>query len=327
MEYSDAYLREVLPERNPPGEYVPQAVNSEIARWLETDDLSDPELIARSTRWTYALFSELRQNQFEVDWRGLPPWEFYPSFLTGVLPDAIKSKLTVGLFDPQSERSGFGLIIYIPQQRSRGTRPRTEAYFRFPRLNLRVPMLTRQYSIEDHAPDHVTISTSASWAQCQQSGLWGVLTAGHTFQGLPLGSNVPMSSGNLGVLHRSIFPALDVAFVNTQKPTSYSPLPIRRFAAMGQPVVVESKNGPQHRTVLDPGSQLQVVNTISFAVVLLLDQPLVLGDSGALVRSRCGEAMGIYLGDLKTPVAPQGLGGRALNFEQSVLPLNLTPYL
>jgi hypothetical protein len=137
-----------------------------------------------------------------------------------------------------------------------------------------------------------------------------------------------MASGNTASLGRSYFQPVDAAFVLTpapgQKPT---PLPVLSFASMGLPVIVDCQSGSVSRTVVDVQNNCGVVNTRELGVTLCLDQPVSMGDSGALIRVANGDAVGIYRGSMKAPSAPTGSRGLAQNFEQAILALDVLPYL
>lgn len=319
MEYSDGYLREFLPDEDPVPDLLPIEVNEEIATWIERDELEDRALVARSTRWTYAMFNELRLNQIEIDWRGPPFW--WPWFL---LTGPFKQP-AIGLFDRKSEEPGFGLIMEIPATDDLQTM--VVARVKFPRLNATFPLLLRQVSYDDHALAHPVGATSAAWVKCNTSAIWGILTAGHAVGGTAPGRPIALASGGTGALVRCYHPPIDAAFVQTaNNPTATARLPIRRFPATGNTVVVEIQSGGVSRKVVHVDSAMGVVKTRTYAVQLFIDQPCSPGDSGALVRTTSGEACGVYLGSVKTSVVPTELAGRALNFEQATFALDITAY-
>lgn len=319
MDYSDEYLRAVLPEQDPPGDFVSQEVEEEIASWIERDRIEDRTLIARSARWTYAIINELRLNQVKINWQYHPFWPL--AFGWRVLNEP----LGVGLLDSKSEDRGFGLILYML--------PNTEslsglvARIEFPRLNADFPLWLREASYEDHRPPHPQVGTSAAWARCAATGLWGVLTAGHVVPGTRPGRVVPLDNGANGLLLRSCHPQVDCAFVLTDAPSPIPALlPTRRFPAAGQPVTVECKNGSVSRTVTEVETNMQVIAVRAYTIKVFLDKALAKGDSGALVKTATNEAVGIYLGHLKTPAVPTGFAGRALNFEQALFALDVTAF-
>lgn len=325
MEYSDSYLREYLPSENPPMELVPGDVIDEVARWWDESLGDDRELIARSTFWTYAIFSELGLGRYRSEyfdprfWRGIP-W----------LPPAGAGfdlrKVFFGLFDKEQEEAGIGFTIDVPQWD--GPEFNIIDMLSFPRLGgVTFPFAIRQAEIEHHVA-HPLRATSACWAQCKTTALWGVLTAGHAVNGNRPGRAVSMASGNTALLGRSYFQPVDAAFVLTPKP-SHNPTPLSAlsFASMGLPVIVECQSGPASRTVVDVQNNCGVLNTREVGVTLHLDQPFSNGDSGALIRVANGDAVGLYRGSMKVLNAPTGFRGLAQNFEQAILALDVLPYL
>lgn len=324
MEYSDAYLREYLPRGTPPMELVPGDVMDEVERWGDFIG-DDRELIARSTFWTYSVFSELRLGRYRSEgfyhrFFGDEPWFALGGIGAGMEP------VSFGLFDSDREEAGIGFTIKVPQWR--GPDFLIIDMLSFPHLgNVSFPLAIRQAEIEHHVA-HPLGATSACWAQCKSTALWGVLTAGHAVKGNRPGRAVPMASGNIASLGRSYFQPVDAAFVLTPTP-SHKPtrLPVLSFATMGLSVIVECQSGPARRTVVDVQSNCEVLNTRAVGVTLCLDQPLERGDSGALIRAQNGHAVGLYRGAMKVPGAPTGLRGLAQNFEQAILALDVLPYL
>jgi hypothetical protein len=315
VEYADGYLREFLPRDDPPAAFVPPEVEEEIAAWRERARVEDGALLARCTRWTYAMFQELRLRQIQIELaRGSIVW-------TGIDP-----RVAIGLFDPKEEEPGFGLCLLVPPS----SLPlfHVMAVVAFPRLEARFVLGARQAVEEDHAPIHPRNATSAAWARCNRTSLWGILTAGHAVGGRKAGRPVPLAGGGTGSLLRSFHPPIDAAFVHTAAP---SPLPsllaIQQFPAAGHPVSVELQSGPVGRTVFRVMDSLGVVDTRSFPVLMFTDRPCAAGDSGALVRAATGEAVGLNLGDFKNPQTPGGVAGRVLNFEQATLALDVTAHL
>lgn len=321
MHYSVDYLQDVLPEQDPPSEFIPGAVHEEISGWLERGEIEDRELVARSTRWTYALFSEVSLYQYRVSITDRP-------ILPLLHPRSWLNALSIGLFDPEFEFRAFGFIIHVPATEYELPREIAAAWFDFPRLKKSFPVIFREVAYDEHALAHPMHATSASWAQCDLTGAWGVLTAGHIAPGARPGTRIPLACGNRGVLGRSYHPPLDAAFVQTAPPDKPpSQIPIRRFPAAGQPVVGVLKTLREPRTVVHVDSFMQVVNTWAYPVQLFLDKPFKPGDSGALIQTTSGEAVGLYLGSVQSPVVKGLEAGRALNFEQAVLALEVTPYL
>ncbi|MEN5365639.1 hypothetical protein ABE571_04475 [Stenotrophomonas sp. TWI273] len=323
MEYSDDYLREYLPRFSPAIERVPRAVVREIER--RNDYVTDsPDLIARSAFWTYALFSEISLRQYRSGllgylWRN-PPWHMpiWPGFGT--------TQLSFGLFDSRLEAPGIGFILDVPGWD--GPEFAIVDSLSFPRLGkVSFPFAIRQTQIEHHV-DHPKGATSACWAQCKTTSCWGVLTAGHAFENFHPGQVVNLASGSIGSFLRSYFQPIDAAFVLAPAPAHIpAQLPVASFAAVGQKVFVDVQTGPTARTVVDVSFNCGVVNTRQIGVTFCLDEPESPGDSGALIRTNRGEALGIYRGALLVPGAPSGSRGFAQNFEQAILALNVVPYL
>jgi len=324
MEYSDAYLREYLPRENPPMELVPGDVIDEVKRWSDFIG-EDRELIARSTFWTYAIFSELGLGRYRSErfydrfWRDLP-------WFTPAATDFNMSRVSFGLFDRDREEAGIGLTIDVPQHS--GAEFAIIDRLSFPLLGgATFPFAVRQSEIEHHVA-HPSGATSACWAKCRTTSLWGILTAGHAVNGNRPGRAVPMASGNTASLARSYFQPVDAAFVLTPAPIHKpTPLPFLSFASMGLPVIVNCQSGPIYRTVVDVQNNCGVVNTREIGITLCLDQPVAKGDSGALIYVASGDAVGLYRGSMKVPSAPTGSRGLAQNFEQAILALDVLPYL
>lgn len=324
MEYSDAYLREYLPRENPPMDFIPGDVISEVERWGDLVG-EDRGLIARSTYWTYAIFSELGLGRYRLDrsfarfWRD---WTWFPPVGTNV---GMK-QVSFGLFDADVEEAGIGLTINVPQWD--GPEFLIIGGLSFPLLgHVTIPFAIRQTEIEHHVA-HPRDATSACWAQCTRTSRWGVLTAGHAVNGNRPGLVVPMASDSSATLGRSYFQPVDAAFVLTpapgHKPTQ---LPVLSFASMGLPVIVECQSGPASRSVVDVQNNCGILNTREVGVTLCLDKPASKGDSGALIRTADGGAVGLYRGSMKVPGTPTGSRGLAQNFEQAILALDVLPYL
>ncbi|MBH1736045.1 hypothetical protein I5V12_00340 [Stenotrophomonas maltophilia] len=321
MRYSDDYLRESIPREDPPGALVPAVVREEIAGWIERDEITDRRLVSRSTKWTYALINELRLFQFRI----LNP---YGPILQLFHPNLPPPRFMIGLFDGVVERNGFGFIAHVPAGSDWHLHGEIASWLEFPRLNARFPLIIREVRYDEHGPDHPCNATAASWARCNRTNRWGIITAGHAAPSARLGCRVSLESGSYGVLVRSYHPPIDAAFIQTSPPKEHvSKLPIRRFPASGQPVIAELKTGQQSRIVVHVDSFMQVVNTRQYPVQLFLDQPFQHGDSGALIRTSMHEAVGLYLGSVTSPAVPTASAGRVLNFEQAALALKVTPYL
>jgi hypothetical protein len=319
MEYSDTYLRQQLPREDPPFELIPADVSDEIASWIERIDVEDRELIARSTRWTYAIFAELASGRFEFE----RPWYDYPWLVPDLLFDL--RRVSIGLFDKEFEGLGFGIVIDVP--RRPGSAFEVIDTVVFPRLRQRFPLGFRRSEIELHLA-HPANATSACWARCNSTGLWGVLTAGHAVPSSRPGRAVSLAGGGYGNLLRSHYQPVDAAFVLVQSPPrDPTPLPLLSFPAAGQPVTIECQSGSQHRTIFRTMDTMGVNHTREFAVLFYLDRPGVPGDSGSLVRMATGEAAGLYKGSMQTIHGTGGACGLVQNFEQAIFALDVTPYL
>lgn len=325
MEYSDAYLREFLPRENPPMELVPGDVVDEVERWGDSIG-EDRGLISRSTFWTYAIFSEMSLNRYQHTRFDDPFWTRYGATgMVGPFVNANIASISFGLFD-QSREQGIGFTINVPVWD--GPEFYVIDHLYFPRLaGTHFPVALRQAEIEHHVA-HPSGATSACWAKCRKTSHWGVITAGHAVNSNRPGRQVPMASGSIAQLGRSYFQPVDAAFVMTPAPNyNAMPLQVLSFASMGLPVSIECQSGPIPRTVVDVQFNCGVVDTRALGVTLCLDQPATKGDSGALIRTANGEAVGLYRGSMKVPSAPTGFCGLAQNFEQAILALDVLPYL
>lgn len=326
MRYSDEYLREFLPPENPPSDMVPGDVLSEVASWLdrgaaaEGKEPSDRHLVARATRWTYAVFSELDLGQFFFRPNFSPDW-LWPFGAKRWVP---AETLSFGLFDESAKR-GLGIIVDLPSWP--GPSFAVVGYVSFPRLgNVRFPVAVRRSNIELHLL-HPQAGTAACWAQCNQSQQWGFVTAGHVVSSSRPGGSIPLLGGGSGSLMRSCYQPVDAAFVQTPQPAVLpSKLPVLSFPAVGLAVDILCQSGPQQRTVVQVNNNMGVLHTAAVGVYFYLDQPATPGDSGALVQAATGDGVGIYAGQMTTPGPPTGLCGLAQNFDQAVYALNITPY-
>lgn len=328
MRYSDAYLREFLPAGDPPDGTVPGEVLDEVASWLDRSpasggEPSDRELVARATRWTYAVFSELGLGRFRLQRFYQVPWNDHP-WLDGRMLTWGNPAASFGLFDEDAGARGLGLVVDLPPETGRPFL--VVGHVTFPRLKTSFPLALRQSEVELHLA-HPQGATSACWAKCNQSQKWGFLTAGHAVSGNRPGRTVPMAGGGSGTLVRSYYQPVDAAFVQGSSPaTNPSPLPVLSFPAVGMTVNILCQSGPQNRKVVEVTNNMRVLNTRSIGVYLYLDRPASKGDSGALVTTATGDAVGIYRGQmaLPQPAAPCGV---AQNFEQAIFALDVTPYL
>jgi hypothetical protein len=313
MEYSDALLREALPKGPPPFEYVPDEVIEEIERNLREDDFEHASLVARSVQWTYAMFAELRRGQFSWDAR-YPPWR------------RLDLDVAIGLLNADLFGAAYGLTVTIPGRRD------VPDHFvigmiAFDRLEHSFPVALQQAAVEDHSPPHPNGATSASWARCNRTQLWGIVTAGHAV-GSVSGRKIGLAGGAMAQVVRSCYPVIDAAFVHTlDEPDASRLMPVRHFPAAGQRVTVGRQAGPVDRAVVRVEDNMGVVNTLKRAALLYTDQPCSPGDSGALVRATGEEdAIGIYLGSLDTPRVKGGEAGRVLSFPQAMFALDVTAY-
>lgn len=324
MEYSKAYLREYLPRENPPMNLVPGDVIGEVDGWGEIIG-EDRRLIARSTFWTYAIFSELGLGRYRSERFGDRIVQGRSGFSPSVA-DFIMKRVKFGLFDQDREDAGIGFTIDVGQWD--GPEFAIIDRLTFPLLgNAAFPFAIRQTEIEHHVA-HPQGATSACWAQCKTTSRWGVLTAGHAVKDNRPGRAVPMASGYTASLGRSYFQPVDAAFVLTQPPSHRpTPLPFLSFASMGLPVLVDCQSSSLARTVVEVQSNCGVLNTREVGVTLCLDEPVAKGDSGALIRAVNGDAVGIYRGSMKVPGALKGSRGLAQNFAQAILALDILPYL
>lgn len=320
MEYSDGYLREQLPPEDPPATYVPGDVAREIESWIRRGKFEDPSLLARSVRWTYAIFSELGLGNFQwldgAGWR-MAPW--------GIPPSPPGPQTAVGLYDNQREEPGFGLSLNVPVWA--GPPFFILGQVEFPRLKRRFPIAIRQVTTELHAAPNPVNATTTCWARCNSTSSWGIITAGHAIGTSLPGLSVPLDNGTTGTTHRCFWQPIDAAFVLTSPPAAHtSPLPVVIFPAAGLPVTVECKSGPQQRTVSSACNSQGFYQTRVFPVLFFIDRPCSPGDSGALIRLSTGEAGGIYNGAQASP-ATGGSSGLALNFAQAMFALHTTAYL
>lgn len=330
MRYTDDYLREFLPVKDPPDGSVPGEVLDEVVSWLDRSfsiqdrERSDRELVARATRWTYAVFSELGLRRFRFDrfdprhwvnefWRdgGILSWGYQPA--------------SFGLFDEEVGHRGLGIIVDVPMWP--GPPFLIVDYVTFPGLNnTRFPLAIRQSQVELHMK-HPQGATTACWAQCNRSQQWGFLTAGHAVSGNRPGRPVPLAGGGSGSLVRSYYQPVDAAFVVGASP---SPMPRQlralSFPAVGLALDVICQSGTLRRSVVQVNNNMGVLHTRSIGIYVYLDHPASPGDSGSLVQTTTGDAVAIYSGQMAVPGPPAGLCGLAQNFEQAVFALDVTPY-
>jgi hypothetical protein len=314
MQYSDGYLREVLPNESPSLEFVPPEIEAEIRFRGDGPAEEDRQLVARCARWTYAMFNELRLGQVVIE--GAVGW-------SGLMLQ-MAERVGIGLYDPEVEERGFGISILVP--RSKNPPFERLANVNFPRLKQSFPLVVRQAAFEEHAagmPNPVG-ATSATWAKCNRTSVWGVLTAGHAAPVQP-GQAVALAPAPAGVLLRSSYPVVDAAFVVVGGvPARSTLMKVLRFPAAGNKAFVECQGGPVPRTVVSVFDSRGVTATRRFMIAFFTDTPCSPGDSGSLVRSPSGEAMGIYSGSVA--IAAGGHEGFAQNFEQATFALDVTAY-
>ncbi len=324
MNYSDGYLREALPFYDPPASLVPPEVERAIARENEPSGLDDDDLLRRSRRWTYAMFSEMRLGR----------WAFRPRTNGEVswgLITAINNpfgRCAIGLMDPEHEAPGFGLVLTSQVPMERPFEVVGEAVF--PRLEQTFPVGLGSARTELHALAHPAGATAACWARSRKTALWGVLTAGHAVQHVGRGGPVAMLFGPHGQLGRARYPPIDAAFVLTAPPggpTSPLPLAPLPYPSAGFRVWVESQNVSQLRRLIRTMDTLGVVRTSAFPVLSYLDLPCMPGDSGALVSDVNRQALGLYLGSMNTSQVPGGVVGLVQNLEQAVHVLKVDPFI
>jgi hypothetical protein len=318
LEYSDGYLREMLPPGYPPPQYVPGEVVREIESRAARERRDDEGLVARSVLWTYAIFSELALGNFEWNFFR-EPWPFMGLFD----PTMAMPRVTVGLYDPKAEQAGFGLCINLP--RWDGPPFYVAGQFAFPRLERRFPIAFRSVTTELHTAPNPAVATTTCWAQDRVSGNWGIVTAGHAVGSVP-GVSIPLDNGSAGISSTCYYQPIDAAFVLTSAPAVLpAPLPVALFPAAGTPVEVETQSGPQSRTVASAANSQGFYKTRLFPILFYLDKPFGHGDSGSLIRLVSGEACGIYNGAQPSPQSG-GTSGLALHFGQAMFALDTIPY-
>lgn len=331
MRYSDSYLREFLVAEDPPEGAVPGEVLDEVGQGLERGyssergEPSDRQLVARATRWTYAVFSELGLGRFQLE-RYQPGYWRNEFWLNGGLLTAGAHNASFGLFDEDTGERGLGIIIDVPL--FPGPSFLIVDYVAFPRLGgARFPVALRQSDVELHI-EHPFGATSACWAQCKQTQQWGFLTAGHAVSGNRPGRLVPMAGGGSRSLARSYYQPVDAAFVHGGAPLDNPPqLSVLSFPAVGMTVEVLCQACPLNRTIVQVTNNLGVLHTRSIGIYVYLDQPASPGDSGALVRTMGGDAVGIYSGQMLIPGPAPSLCGLAQNVEQAIFALDVTAFL
>jgi hypothetical protein len=299
MIYSDGYLREVVPATDPPSGEVPPAVVAELDR-LRGDSpfSSEPaETYRRSVHWTYAVIEQYRLgNYIWEQFYDLFPWHAFGGEARLLAP------IQFGLFDPEFETSGFGLIIAHPPTQFR-TRPGRIGTIRFPSLERSFPVIARMMLTTLHAPAQPTNANSACWARdVATRSTWGFLTSGHAVSGLAAGDAVPLAGGQSGTLEISGHPPIDAAFVSAAAPKGPKPHSLRAFSAInfpaaGLPVEVVTASRVEQRHAVAVQNSMGVINTSYYGIQVFFDQPCLPGDSGSLVRAATGDAVALYSGE------------------------------
>jgi hypothetical protein len=332
MRYSDEYLREVVPPIDPrPGE-VPPAVVAELNRLSEGLRSSDgpAEIYRRSVRWTYAVFEQHRLGNYI--------WEQFYDLLPSQ-PFGGEARLLppiqFGLFDPDYEESGFGVIIACPPTQFL-TRPGRIGTIRFPHLERTFVVMARMMLTTLHAPAQPANANSACWARDIASpSTWGFLTSGHAVSGVAPGAAVPLAGGHYGTLEVSRHPPVDAAFVSTAAPIHPKPQSLRAFStvnfpAAGLPVEVATASRVEHRHAVGVQDSMGVFNTWYFGIQVFFDHPCAPGDSGSLVRTAAGEGVALYSGDLRgathNNLTNQTLG-LGQHFQQALNALGVSAWL
>jgi hypothetical protein len=299
MRYSDGYLRDVVPPTDPPSGEVPLAVVAELERLA--DDLSSSdgptETYRRSARWTYAVIEQYRLgNYIWEQFHDLFPWQLFGGEARLLPP------IQFGLFDPDYEVPGFGVIVATPPSQFQ-TGPGRIGTIRFPRLERTFVLITRMMLTTLHAPAQPANANSACWARDNASpSIWGFLTSGHAVSGLAQGAAVPLAGGHSGTLEICRHPPVDAAFVSTAAPKRPKPQPLRalstiNFPAAGLPVEVVTATRVKQRHAVTVQQSMGVFNTSYYGIQVFFDQPCLPGDSGSLVRAPAGDGVALYSGE------------------------------
>ena len=232
MRYSNTYLQEVVPPIDPPSGEVPPAVVAELNRSFDDLPSSDgpAEIYRRSVRWTYAVFEQYRLgNYIWEQFYDLFPWQLFGGEARLLPP------IQFGLFDPEYEESGFGVVIACPPTQFL-RRPGKIGTIRFPHLERTFVVMARMMLTTLHAPAQPANANSACWARDIASpSTWGFLTSGHAVSGVAPGAAVPLAGGHYGTLKVSRHPPVDAAFVSTAAPTHPKPQSLRAFSTLNFP--------------------------------------------------------------------------------------------
>ena len=311
MRFPPEYLRTILPTSNPPDEYVPDVVRP----WMLLLRDREGEDVYRAGLWTYAMFSEIRQNQYTiVDPILLRPFQILPLNAIGVL-------------DQEFEYTGFGVVLMArPPLTSRMI-----GQILFHRLAQTFPVVLRSLEEDLHAIPSPSNGASACWVEDRtRPGHWGVLTCRHALSGVKVGAHITLTSGATAKLVRKAPPTIDAAFLETAAPPHLKKMTLLRFAVPGQSLRVIASAGITQRSVVTVTDTLGVINDPYHPIKLYLDQPCKPGDSGALVDTTAGEGAGIYCGAMTNATVAGGAGqnvGFAQHLEQAVEILDLVPFL
>ncbi len=333
MQYSDSYLREVLPPGDPPSGEVPPAVAAELNRLISEEALAGAPAgdYRKSVLWTYAVFEQFRLGNYV--WEQLYGITFPLPDVDGIM--GAGPHIQFGLFDPDYEESGYGLIIAgAPTQFQ--PRPGRIGTIGFPRLNQSFPVMARMMLTTLHAPARPANANSACWARDNASPqTWGFLTSGHAVRGIAPGAAAPLAGGQSGKLEISRHPPVDAAFVSTAAPKRPKPQPLLplstiNFPAAGLPVEIVTAKRPEQRHAISVQNSMGVFNTWYFGIQVFFDQPCAPGDSGSLVRVPAGDAVAIYSGELQGATY-NGLTNQTLglgqHFQQALNALGVSAWL
>lgn len=295
----------------------------------EQEDERERELraVTRSTILTYAFVSEIQQGEVFVD--AVPG-----AALGWDMRDELRVFGAVGLI--QSRGVGrlptFGVSVQLPRDvddrfRSleRWSRERPSSVY-FPRLGARLPLAVVSVEQELHAAPNLIGATTTCYAL--RGGVPGIVVAGHSVAHSLRGDLMDLDDGSRGYLAHSGYQPIDAAFVEiSHLPPRLTDLPVVEFPTMGDEVIVQTRNGEQHRKVALVGIAIVSPSFSEYPLVLYLDGGCSPGDSGSLIRlARTGEAVGIYTGThrLRDPIAAELLG-TAQNMAQAVHALGVQP--
>jgi hypothetical protein len=335
MRYSDSYLREVVPPEDPPPGQVPPPVVAELDRLSDRPSSSDglSETYRRSVRWTYAVIEQYRLGNYIWDqfYDLNYPWQLFGG------ETRVLSPIQFGLFDPDFEGPGYGLIIAGPPTQFR-PRPGRIGTIRFPNLYDRsFGVIARMMLTTLHAPAQPATANSACWAQDNASpSTWGFLTSGHAVTGVAQGAAVRLAGGGQpGKLEISRHPPVDAAFVSTTAPRRPKHQPLLalstiNFPAAGLPVEVVTAKRVEPRHAVAVQNSMGVFNTWYFGIQVFFDRACTAGDSGSLVRTASGDAVALWSGELRgatlNNLTNQTLG-LGQHFQQALYALRVSAWL